>query len=71
MLAAKVEVENWSAIEEFRNLPQILKDAGYRTALIGKYDLSEYEQPPLRFDFSVTFPEPARPLGLDTAIVQV
>jgi arylsulfatase A-like enzyme len=30
-LPMDVDVDNWSAIEEFRNLPQTLKDAGYRT----------------------------------------
>ena len=55
-LPAKVDVEGWSAIEEFRNLPQILKHAGYTTALIGKYHLGAYEKPQLGFDHWVTFP---------------
>ena len=29
-----VDVANWSAIEEFRNLPQTLHDAGYRTGQV-------------------------------------
>lgn len=55
-LPMHVDVDNWSAIEEFRNLPQTLKDAGYRTALVGKYHLGAQEQPQLGFDFWVTFP---------------
>ena len=55
-LPANVDVEDWSAIEEFRNLPQILKHAGYRMALIGKYHLGEYDEPQLGFDHWVTFP---------------
>ena len=38
-LPTNVDVADWSAIEEFRNLPQTLKKAGYNTALVGKYHL--------------------------------
>ncbi len=55
-LQARVDVEDWSAIEEFRNLPQTLKNAGYKTALVGKYHLGAYEQAQLGFDYWVTFP---------------
>ncbi len=55
-LPTHVDVDHWSAIEEFRNLPQTLKDAGYRTALVGKYHLGVHEEPQLGFDFWVTFP---------------
>jgi len=55
-LPTHVDVDHWSAIEEFRNLPQTLKDAGYRTALVGKYHLGAHEEPQLGFDFWVTFP---------------
>jgi len=55
-LQMNVDVPDWSAIEEFRNLPQTLKDAGYNTALVGKYHLGEYDKPQLGFDFWVTFP---------------
>ena len=55
-LPTDVDVPGWSAIEEFRNLPQTLKAAGYNTALVGKYHLGEYEGPQLGFDFWVTFP---------------
>ena len=55
-LPMHVDVDDWSAIEEFRNLPQTLKDVGYRTALVGKYHLGAQEEPQLGFDFWVTFP---------------
>jgi len=55
-LPTHVDVDHWSAIEEFRNLPQTLKDAGYHTALVGKYHLGVHEEPQLGFDFWVTFP---------------
>jgi len=55
-LPTHVDIDHWSAIEEFRNLPQTLKDAGYRTALVGKYHLGVHEEPQLGFDFWVTFP---------------
>ncbi len=55
-LQANVDVENWSAIEEFRNLPETLRAAGYKTALVGKYHLGAHEKPQLGFDYWVTFP---------------
>ena len=55
-LPMHVDVDDWSAIEEFRNLPQTLKDAGYRTALVGKYHLGAQEKAQLGFDYWVTFP---------------
>lgn len=55
-LPTNVDVEDWSAIEEFRNLPQTLEKAGYNTALVGKYHLGADEKPQLGFDFWVTFP---------------
>lgn len=55
-LPTNVDVEKWSAIEEFRNLPLTLKKAGYNTGLVGKYHLGEHDEPQLGFDFWVTFP---------------
>ncbi|MFH1683695.1 MAG: sulfatase-like hydrolase/transferase [Candidatus Margulisiibacteriota bacterium] len=48
--------QDWSAIEEFRNLPQTLHDAGYTTALIGKYHLGLPWKSQLEFDYWLTFP---------------
>ena len=49
--------ENWCAINEFRTMPQTLSDAGYQTALIGKYHLGVPYKPHLEFDDWVTFPD--------------
>lgn len=49
--------KDWCAIEEFRNLPQTLHDAGYETALIGKYHLGLPWKSQLKFDNWVTFPQ--------------
>jgi arylsulfatase A-like enzyme len=54
-LQAQVDVPGWSAIEEFRTLPQTLNDAGYRTALIGKYHLGNHDEPQLGFEHWITF----------------
>ncbi|MDJ0926745.1 MAG: sulfatase-like hydrolase/transferase [Gammaproteobacteria bacterium] len=54
-LQAKTDIPGWSAIEEFRSLPQTLADAGYATALVGKYHLGNHDQPQLGFDEWVTF----------------
>lgn len=48
--------QNWSAIAEYANLPTVLKDAGYVTALIGKFHLGVPFVPQLAFDHWVTFP---------------
>lgn len=53
-LAEKGHV-SWSAIEEFRTIPQTLSQLGYRTALIGKYHLGSPFSPQLGFDEWVTF----------------
>ena len=56
----KEQIDKWPkdycAIEEFRNLPQTLHDAGYTTAIIGKYHLGLPWKPQLKFDNWVTFP---------------
>jgi arylsulfatase A-like enzyme len=51
----KLMPESWSAIQEFRSLPQTLSDAGYATGLIGKFHLGTHESPQLGFDYWVTF----------------
>jgi len=43
-------IKHWSAISEFRNLPQTLSDSGYKTAMIGKYHLGDSSKPQLGFD---------------------
>jgi arylsulfatase A-like enzyme len=55
-LPDKFSVPDYSAIEEFRNLPQTLADAGYATALVGKYHLGAHEKPQLGFGVWATFP---------------
>ena len=47
---------NWSAIGEFNTIPSIVKQAGYATALIGKFHLGVPFIPQLAFDHWVTFP---------------
>lgn len=54
-LPERFDVPDWSAIEEFRNLPQTLADAGYVTALVGKYHLGAHERPQLGFSSWTTF----------------
>ena len=54
-LPARYTVEGYTAIEEFRNLPQTLADAGYYTGLVGKYHLGRHEKPQLGFQWWTTF----------------
>jgi arylsulfatase A-like enzyme len=49
------EIDDWNAIEEFRNLPQTLGEAGYSMAMIGKYHLGVPDEPQLGFDYWATF----------------
>ncbi len=48
--------EDWNSIAEFDTLPEILKDQGYRTALIGKYHLGVPDNAQNGFDHWITFP---------------
>ncbi|MBO9452996.1 sulfatase-like hydrolase/transferase [Tropicibacter sp. R16_0] len=48
--------KNWSAIGAYNNIPSIIKQAGYTTALIGKFHLGVPFVPQLAFDHWVTFP---------------
>ena len=55
-LPSKFDVEDWAAVEEFRSLPQTLADAGYNTALVGKYHMGAPQKPQMGFQYWVTFP---------------
>jgi arylsulfatase A-like enzyme len=55
MLGGKLMPETWSAIQEFRSLPQTLAEAGYATGLVGKFHLGTHEKAQLGFDYWVTF----------------
>jgi arylsulfatase A-like enzyme len=46
----------WNAIGEYITLPQILKDNGYKTALIGKYHVGVPFEPQNGFEQWITFP---------------
>jgi arylsulfatase A-like enzyme len=54
-LPVRYQLADWSAIEEFRNLPQTLADAGYRTGMVGKWHLGDDRRAQLGFDYWVTF----------------
>jgi arylsulfatase A-like enzyme len=49
--------ENWCAIREFTTLSEILKEKGYKTALIGKWHMGMPFKPQAGFDYWVTFPD--------------
>ncbi len=46
--------DNWHALDGLRTLPGILKSAGYKTALTGKYHLGEPNTPMAGFDYWCT-----------------
>jgi len=47
--------QNWNALDEFTTLPEMLNQAGYDTALIGKYHLGIANEPQNGFQHWVTF----------------
>lgn len=51
----RIKIKDWDAIEEFRSLPQTLSEAGYNTALIGKYHLGTHDTPRIGFQHWITF----------------
>lgn len=55
-LPSKFDIPDYAAVAEFRSLPQTLSDAGYNTALVGKYHLGAPQKPQMGFEYWVTFP---------------
>ncbi|MGI9220279.1 MAG: sulfatase family protein [Woeseiaceae bacterium] len=55
-MPSQFEIEDWAAVEEYRNLPQTLAESGYATGLVGKYHLGDASQAQMGFDYWVTFP---------------
>ena len=66
----RIGIEDWSAIEEFRTLPKTMSDAGYQTALIGKYHLGTHDKAQLGFDHWVTMKTGHTKSFMDTAIIK-
>ncbi len=48
--------QDWNSIAEFETLPEMLKECGYQTALIGKYHLGVPDHAQNGFDHWITFP---------------
>lgn len=65
----RIGIPEWSAIGEFRTLPQTLADAGYRTALVGKYHLGTHDLPQIGFDYWVTMETGHTKSFVDTTII--
>ena len=65
----RIGIEEWAAIGEFRTLPYTLSEAGYETALIGKYHLGTHETPQLGFEHWVTMETGHTKSFIDTQVI--
>ncbi|MCH9693637.1 MAG: sulfatase-like hydrolase/transferase [Gammaproteobacteria bacterium] len=66
---ARIGIPAWSAVGEFRTLPLTLSQAGYRTALVGKYHLGTHDKPQLGFDHWVTMETGHTKSFVDTDVI--
>ena len=66
---ARIGLDKWSAVGEFRTLPQTLSDAGYYTGLIGKYHLGTHDRPQLGFEYWVTMETGHTKSFVDTDVI--
>ena len=55
-MPSEFDIDDYAAVEEFRNLPQTLSETGYATALVGKYHLGVPHRAQMGFQYWVTFP---------------
>ena len=67
---AQMGDDPYCTIEEFRSLPEVLSQCGYRTGLVGKWHLGGNMTPQEKFEYWITMPHGATAAFYDAEVIE-